>query len=64
MEHGYRLETDSLGGDPVLRRVKDDEATRPVAANRITVKALEERRLIAQGKSRDLLKIVWRLTKK
>ena len=25
MEHGYQLETDSLGGDPVLRRLKNDE---------------------------------------
>lgn len=29
MEHGYRLETDSLGGDPVLRRLNDDEVMRP-----------------------------------
>ena len=26
MEHGYQLETDSLGGNPVLRRLKDDES--------------------------------------
>jgi hypothetical protein len=25
MQHGYQLETDSLGGNPVLRRLKDDE---------------------------------------
>jgi hypothetical protein len=25
MEQGYQLETDSLGGNPVLRRLKDDE---------------------------------------
>ena len=34
MEHGYQLETDSLGGDPVLRRLKDDEVVRPASANR------------------------------
>ncbi len=36
MEHGYQLETDSLGGDPVLRRLKDDEVVRPASANRKT----------------------------
>jgi hypothetical protein len=59
MEHGYRLETDSLGGDPVLRSSKGDEVLRPASANRNTVKALEERGLITQGKSRDPLKIAW-----
>src|SRR5205814_8030486 len=34
MEHGYQLETDSLGGDPLLRRLKDDEVMRPASANR------------------------------
>jgi hypothetical protein len=30
MEHGYQLETDSLGGNPVLRRrLKDDEVLPP-----------------------------------
>jgi hypothetical protein len=48
MEHGYRLETDSLGGNPVLRRLNDDEVMRPMSANRNTVKALEERGLIAR----------------
>lgn len=42
MEHGYQLETDSLGGDPVLRS-KDGEVVRPASANRNTVKALEDR---------------------
>jgi hypothetical protein len=32
---------------------------RPASANRNTVKALEERGLITQGKSRDPLKIAW-----
>ena len=29
MEDGYQLETDSLGGNPVLRKLKDDEVIRP-----------------------------------
>lgn len=62
MEHGYKLQTDSLGGDPVLRRMKDDEF-RSASANRNTIKALEERGLIVPGKGRDPLTIVWRLKK-
>jgi hypothetical protein len=57
LEHGYRLETDSLGGDPVLRSLKDDEAMRLAPANRNTVKALKERGLIVQGKDGDPLRI-------
>lgn len=38
VEDGYQLETDSLGGDPVLRRLKDDEVIRPMSANRNTVR--------------------------
>lgn len=63
MEQGYQLETDSLGGNPVLRRLKDDELMRPASANRNTVKALEESGLIVPGKGGDPLKIVWRLKK-
>jgi hypothetical protein len=59
MEHGYQLETDSLGSNPLLRRLKDDEVIRPASANRNTVKALEERGLIGPAKSSDPLKIVW-----
>jgi hypothetical protein len=62
MEHGYQLETDSLGGDPVLRS-KDGEVVRPASANRNTVKALEDRGRIVQGKGRDPLKIEWHLNK-
>lgn len=58
MEHGYQLETDSLGSDPMLRRYKDDEVVRPLSANRSTVEALQERGLIAPEKGRDPLKIV------
>jgi hypothetical protein len=64
MEDGYQLETDSLSGHPVLRRLKDDEVIRPPSANRNTVKALEERGLISPGKGRDPLTIVWRMNPK
>jgi hypothetical protein len=39
LKRGYQLETDSLGGNPVLRRVKDNELLRPADANASTVKA-------------------------
>jgi len=61
---GYQLETDSLGGNPVLRRLKDNEQIRPLSANRNTIKALEQRGVISPGKGRDPLTIVWRLKKK
>lgn len=64
MQHRYRLETDSLGGNPVLRRLKDEEVIRPASANRNTIKALEKRALIAPSTSRDPLKILWRLKSK
>ena len=63
MEHEYQLETDSLGGNPVLRRLKDDEVIRPASANRSTIKAMEERGLISPVKGREPLTIVWRLKK-
>ena len=64
IQDGYQLETNSLGGDPILRRLKDNEAIRPLSANRNTIKALEERGLISPGKGRDPLTIMWRLKKK
>jgi hypothetical protein len=64
MEHGYELETDSLGGNPILRRLKDDEVVRPLSANRNTIKSLEERGLIHSGKGRDPLTMVWRVSEK
>ena len=57
MARGYELETDSLGGNPVLRGVKDDTVLRPADANASTVKALEQRGLIPPGKGRDPLTI-------
>jgi hypothetical protein len=62
--NGYQLETDSLGGNPILRRLKDDEEIRPLSANRNTIKAMEQRGLIIPGKGRDPLTIVWRLKNK
>ena len=63
MQKGYQLETNSLGADPVLRRLKDNEVIRPPSANRSTVKALEQRGLISAGEGRDPLSLVWRLKK-
>jgi len=63
MQGGYQLETDSLGGNLVLRRLKDGEVIRPLSANASTVKALQERGLIHAAKGRDQLVIVWRLKK-
>jgi hypothetical protein len=62
--NGYQLETDSLGGNPVLRRFKYDEVIRPVSVNRNTIKAMEERGLIKPAKGQDPLAIVWSLRKK
>ena len=64
MEQGYQLETDSLGRNPLLRRLKDDEVVRPLSANRNTIKALEERGLIHSGKGNDPLTTVWHTNKK
>jgi hypothetical protein len=64
IQDGYQLETDSLGGNPVLRRLKDNQEIRPLSANRNTIKAMERRGLISPGKGRDPLIIVWRLKKK
>jgi hypothetical protein len=64
IQDGYQLETNSLGGDPILRRLKDNEVIRSLSANRSTVKAMEQRGLISPSKGRDPLTIVWRLKKK
>jgi len=60
MERGYQLETDSLGGNPVLRSLKGGEVLRPASVNRSTIMALEERGLIRPAKGPDQLTIVWR----
>jgi hypothetical protein len=64
IQNGYQLETDSLGGNPILRRLKDNEEVRPLSANRNTIKAMEQRGLISPAKSRDPLTILWGLEKK
>ena len=61
LEEGYHLETDSLGNDPVLRRLKDNEVLRPADANASTVKPLRQRGLIRPGKGHDPLTITWHL---
>jgi hypothetical protein len=64
IQDGYQLETDSLGGNPILRRLKDNEEIRPLSANRNTIKAMEKRGIIIPGKGRDPLTILWRLKRK
>jgi hypothetical protein len=64
IQHGYQLETDSLGSNRVLQHLKDNEEMRPLSANRNTIKALEQRGLISPDKGRDPLTIVWHLKKK
>jgi hypothetical protein len=64
IQDGYQLETDSLGGNPVLRRLKDNEEIRPLSANRNTIEAMEQRGLISPDKGRYPFAIVWRLKKK
>jgi hypothetical protein len=61
---GYQLESDSLGGNPILRQLKNNEEIRPLSANRNTIKAMERRGLISPGNGSDPLTIVWRLKKK
>jgi hypothetical protein len=63
LQNGYQLETDLLGGDPLLRRLKDSAVIRPLSATRNTVKALEDRGLITPAKGDDPLRVVWRLQK-
>lgn len=64
MDNGYWLETDSQRGNPVLRRVKDNEVIRPASANRNTIKSVEDRGLIRPEKADDPLAIAWHLSRK
>ena len=59
LQAGYQLETDSLGADPLLRRLKDNEVIRPQSVTLNTIKALEERGLIAPAEGDDPLRMVW-----
>ena len=63
MQHGYQLETDSRGSNPLLRRVKDQKVRRPTSASRNTVRALEQQGLINATNSRNPLTIIWRVNK-
>ena len=60
MEQGYQLQTDSLGGNPLRRGLKDNEVDRPVSVNRNTINAMEERGLIRPAKGKDALPVVCR----
>ena len=64
IEQDYELETDLLGSDPRLRRLKDGEVIRPASATQNTIRALEQRGVIAPAKGREALTLIWRLTKK
>jgi hypothetical protein len=64
LQNGYQLETDLLGGNPILRRLKDNEEIRPLSASRNTIKAMERRGLITPDKGRDPLTTAWRLKRK
>ena len=59
MQHGYQLETNSMGSAPVLR--KGEEVLRPASVNRNTIKALEERGMITSATGTDPLTLVWRI---
>jgi hypothetical protein len=63
MEQGWQLETDSLGGNPVLHDPKGGQVVRPPSANRSTIQALVKRGLIVPGKAGEPLTITWRLKK-
>jgi hypothetical protein len=62
LQKGYEIQTDTLGGDVLLRRARGEEPIRPLSATRNTVKALEERGLVAQTESHDPLRVDWRLS--
>jgi hypothetical protein len=62
LQDGYEMETDTLESDVLLRQPKTKETIRPLSATRNTVKALEERGLIAPAKGNEPLRILWTLT--
>jgi hypothetical protein len=61
LQKGYEIDTDTLGGDVLLRGPKDEEAIRPLSATRNTIEALQERGLIAPAKTAEPLRVAWRL---
>ncbi len=50
IQDGCQLETDSLGGNLVLLRLKGGEKISPLSANRNTIEAMEQRGLISPDK--------------
>ena len=64
IQGGDQLETDLLGGNPVLRRLKDNEEIRPLSANRNYHQGDGTAWTHQPGKGRDPLTILWRLKKK
>ena len=64
IQKGYQLETDSLGSNSVLPRLKDNGEIRSLSPNRNTIKALEQRGLISPGKGHDPLTILRRVKRK
>lgn len=61
LEQGYEIQTDTLGGNPVLRQLKNKEEARAASVNRNTIKGLEDRGLIVSSEGREPLTLVWRL---
>jgi hypothetical protein len=63
LQNGDQLETESLGGDMLLRRLKNSEVHPVPVWTRNTVRALQERGLIAPAEGHDPLRIVWHFQK-
>jgi hypothetical protein len=61
LNHGYQVESSSVGGGLLLRRLKDDAVVRTASANRSTIRALEQRGLVSA--SVDALTTIWRAKK-
>ena len=62
LQAGYQLETDSLGADPLLRRLKDNEVIRPqsVTLNTYTVGLRQAWRCNYSASRYERRKGVWR----
>ena len=62
LNHGYQLESSSVGGGLLLRRLKDNAVMRTASSNRNTIRALEQCGLVSA--SGDALTTIWRAKKK
>jgi hypothetical protein len=60
LTHGYQLETSPAESGPVLRNLKDNAVIRTASANESTIRALEERGLIAPVTGDNELVTIWR----